>query len=141
MSPDARQASIGIGGSPRAAVDDVGQRSGSEAEQEHGQGRRRLNEGRFERIRGRLVINHPAAAFCIQLPILDSTVASQSTVKTVLQNGLHAEPSASAVLGECPLVFISPSEVELDTDIVTVMPAGAADGASDSKIHGLYGAL
>ena len=31
----------------------------------------------------RLVISQPAAALCIQLPILDRTVASQSTVKTV----------------------------------------------------------
>ena len=34
-------------------------------------------------FRRRLVISQPAAALCIQLPILDRTVATQSTVKTV----------------------------------------------------------
>ena len=31
----------------------------------------------------RVVISQPAAALCIQLPILETTVATQSTVKTV----------------------------------------------------------
>jgi hypothetical protein len=31
----------------------------------------------------RVVISQPAAALCIQLPILERTVATQSTVKTV----------------------------------------------------------
>src|SRR5579863_6274840 len=44
----------------------------------------------------RLVISQPAAAFCIQLPILDRTVADQSTVKVVYWNGLHADPAPSA---------------------------------------------
>ena len=38
----------------------------------------------------RLVINHPAAAFCIQLPMLEVTVASQRIVNVLYRNGLHA---------------------------------------------------
>jgi hypothetical protein len=45
-----------------------------------------------------VVISHPAAAFCIQLPMLERTVAAQSTVKIVWRNGLHAEPPTSAVV-------------------------------------------
>jgi hypothetical protein len=76
----------------------------------------------------------------LQLPMLETTVATQSTAKIAWRNGLHAEPSPSAVPGECSLVFISPSEIELDTDIVAVMPAGAADGVADPKIHSFDGA-
>ena len=44
----------------------------------------------------RVVISHPAAAFCIQLPMLETTVAAQSIAKIPWRNGLHAEPPASA---------------------------------------------
>jgi hypothetical protein len=88
----------------------------------------------------RVVISHPAAAFCIQLPMFETTVATQSTAKIAWRNGLHAEPCTSAVPGKRSSVFISPSEIELDTDIVAVMPASAADGAADPKIHGFDGA-
>src|SRR6516162_2444309 len=50
------------------------------------------------------------------------------------------EPCRSAVSGERSSIFISPSEIKLDTDIVAVMPTGAADGAADPKIHGFDGA-
>ena len=46
----------------------------------------------------RLVISHPAAAFCIQLPMLETTVAAQSTAKIAWRNGLQAEPCTSAVV-------------------------------------------
>src|ERR1700751_3898611 len=88
----------------------------------------------------RLVISHAAAAFCIQLPMLETTVAVQSTAKIAWRNGLHAEPSRSAVPGERSSGFISPSEIELEPDIVAFMPAGAADGAADPKMHGFDGA-
>ena len=41
----------------------------------------------------RLVISQPAAAFCIQVPILATTVAIQSTVKVGWRNGLSDEAS------------------------------------------------
>src|SRR6516162_5598186 len=50
------------------------------------------------------------------------------------------EPCRSAVSGERSSIFISPSEIKLDTDIVAVMSTGAADGAADPKIHGFDGA-
>ena len=50
------------------------------------------------------------------------------------------EPCRSAVSGERSSIFISPSEIELDTDIVAVMPAGLAYGAADPKMHGFDGA-
>src|SRR6516162_920567 len=48
----------------------------------------------------RPVISQPAAAFCIQLPTLENTAATKSTVKVMYRNGVHAEPLPS-VLAEC----------------------------------------
>jgi len=36
-------------------------------------------------------MSQPAAAFCIHVPMLEITVAVQSTAKACLRNGLHDE--------------------------------------------------
>ena len=41
------------------------------------------------------VISQPAAAFCIQVPMLETTVATQITVNAVCLNGLQEEVASS----------------------------------------------
>ena len=66
----------------------------------------------------RLVISHPAAAFCIQVPILDTTVATHSTAKVGCRNGLSDEASWGGGAGGL-----------LSTDaMMNLARVGAADG-------------
>jgi hypothetical protein len=43
----------------------------------------------------RLVISQPAAAFCIQVPMFDTTVADHRTAKVLCRNGLSEEAGVS----------------------------------------------
>src|SRR5271169_705967 len=60
-----------------------------------------------ETIRGsglRPVISHPAAAFCIQVPILEITVAVQSTANARCRNGLHGDGGAVILAPAAPWI-------------------------------------
>ena len=63
-----------------APIDDVSERPRRQREDEHGKRGGDLDQRDDERVRMRWVINQAAAAFCIDVPMFETTVATQSTV-------------------------------------------------------------
>ena len=72
-----------------AAVDDVGDCAGREANQEDGQARGGLHEGHEDGKGVRMVISQVAPTFCIHAPRLEAIEAIQSQRNMVTPRGPH----------------------------------------------------
>src|SRR5215470_1280662 len=79
----------------------------------------------------RPVISQPAAAFCSQVPMLETTVATHRMAKTLCRNGLHDDPPVAALLvavWACPVDVVCPAGM-----CASEGKAGAAERAPEGS--------
>ena len=57
------------------------------------------------------VISQPAAAFCIQVPMLDTTVATHKTANARWPKGLQDEPARWPAASTCPAPVACPADM------------------------------